>query len=106
MQNSLTGSIFREVYCYLLKSHELSKTEPVQFVYRMYRSLFLTFQANFAPETEAAGTKFNSRSGRPDWAVQAAITPVRANRPPPPEMKPSAQSLGNARGVRDRPGIY
>lgn len=60
--------------------------------------------ANFAPETEAAGTKFNSRSGRPDWAVQAAITPVRANRPPPPELKPSAQSLGNARGVRDLPG--
>ena len=78
----------------------------MQFVYRMYHSLFLTFQANFAPEIEAAGTKFNSRSGRPDWAVQAAITPVRANRPPPPELKPSAQSLGNARGVRDRPGIY
>jgi len=59
--------------------------------------------ANFAPESEAAGTKFNNRTGRPDWAVQSSITPVRAGRPPPPELKPSAQTLGNARGARDPP---
>lgn len=64
------------------------------------------FQANFAPESEAAGTKFNTRTGRPDWAVQSSITPVKAIRPPPPELKPSAQTLGNTRGTRDPPGIY
>lgn len=66
--------------------------------------IFDYFQANFAPESEVAGTKFNTRTGRPDWAIQSSITPVKANRPPPPELKPSAQSLGNARGIRDPPG--
>lgn len=63
------------------------------------------FQANFAPESETAGTKFDTRTGRPDWAVQSSITPVKAGRPPPPELKPSAAMLGNARDARKPPGI-
>ncbi|KAL9961492.1 hypothetical protein ACROYT_G030441 [Oculina patagonica] len=59
--------------------------------------------ASFAPESEAAGTKFDTRTGRPDWAVQSSITPVKASRPPAPEIKPSSVMLGNARDARDPP---
>ncbi|XP_067046930.1 F-box only protein 16-like [Acropora muricata] len=58
---------------------------------------------NLAPESEQSGSKFNTRTGRPDWAVQSSISPVRVTRPPPPEIKPSAQSMGNSRGARDPP---
>lgn len=58
---------------------------------------------NLAPESEQSGSKFNTRTGRPDWAVQSSISPVWVTRPPPPELKPSAQSMGNSRGTRDPP---
>ena len=37
--------------------------------------------------------------------MQSSITPVKASRPPPPEIKPSAAMLGNARDARKPPGI-
>ena len=91
----------------------LSWFEVIVQIHTLYSLLLIVkcfkiafyFQANFAPESEAAGTKFNNRTGRPDWAVQTSVTPVRAGRPPPPELKPSAQTLGNARGARDPPGM-
>ncbi|XP_022787785.1 F-box only protein 16-like [Stylophora pistillata] len=59
---------------------------------------------NSVPESEPGGSKLNSQTGRPDWAVQASISPLKASRPPPgSEIKPSAQTLGNARGARDLP---
>ena len=58
-------------------------------------------------ESEPGGSKINSRTGRPDWAVQASFTPLKASRPPAgSDIKPSAQTLGNARGARDLPGKY
>lgn len=59
---------------------------------------------NSVPESEPGRSKLNSQTGRPDWAVQASISPLKASRPPPgSEIKPSAQTLGNARGARDLP---
>ncbi|XP_031561508.1 F-box only protein 16-like isoform X2 [Actinia tenebrosa] len=59
--------------------------------------------ASFAPEAESTSTKLDSRTGRPDWAVQSTISPVTAKRPPPPVVRPSAEALGKRREARHPP---